>query len=805
LSGFCGISYEILYGRILGNILGEQFTVTASILLTFMLGIGAGMLLGHRLWRHLWLIEAAVGGCAALLASCTDALDRLVYFGTSLAGNDFASTLLICFILLCLPAFLIGCSLPLFAGYLNCISSERVFNRAYAIYNLGAAVTAFLIEFLFLRLFGLKGTTLLIASINALLAVGLLAGFRNLRAAKPAPAGRVSPGFRLLVALALASVASAVFQLVMVKVSECLFGPFRETFALVLTVIFLGIAAGATLTGRWRLRFDHLLAIALFGLAWLLGGFDLCTRLYSQLYSVVAGDYWFSVFLKLAILLVLMGLPSLAFGATIPAMLNVRENVARESGYLLFVSSTANAAGFLMMAFYLHGHFDYGTLVVIVAALTAGSLIVYIGIVPRRLGAVMVFLLAIVALHRTLWDEKLLYLGYDKFSSASLLEENRRQLETTERFKGRQDVFSINWFDGEPFFFINGYISFPLAEEHERLVGALSALFAPRLDNALVLGMGSGASAGSLCLLFDRVDAVEINPAVFENLHRLAEWNFNVESRRPLHKILNDAMAFAKRAEGKYSLILNTVTSPLYFSSSKLYTRDFFELIRKRLTPDGVYITWVDLRVGDEGIDTILKTLSGSFQECAVASVKSRYFLLICSEKKIKVRQLQAVANNREMYEYFFCKKGIPLELLPYSLVTTSAFDLIRNSSAPVNTLDYPALEFEMARLRSPDFDRFLERLSQKMNVAEVAGAFAPVTFDPMKLAIYNMMVLPEDAVVAQRWYYLVAGQTPDFDERIARITNEYRLCLGKCGWRSGSIPWPVLYRLIIRWAKPAS
>ena len=40
LSGFCGISYEILYTKLLGNLLGNQFTINATVLLTFLLGIG---------------------------------------------------------------------------------------------------------------------------------------------------------------------------------------------------------------------------------------------------------------------------------------------------------------------------------------------------------------------------------------------------------------------------------------------------------------------------------------------------------------------------------------------------------------------------------------------------------------------------------------------------------------------------------------------------------------------------------------------------------------------------------------------
>ena len=61
LSGFCGISYEILYTKLLGNLLGNRFTISASVLLTFLLGIGLGTLYAHRFVKKLWVVEAGIG------------------------------------------------------------------------------------------------------------------------------------------------------------------------------------------------------------------------------------------------------------------------------------------------------------------------------------------------------------------------------------------------------------------------------------------------------------------------------------------------------------------------------------------------------------------------------------------------------------------------------------------------------------------------------------------------------------------------------------------------------------------------
>lgn len=60
LSGFAGISYEVLYGRLLGNLIGDQFAVSASVLITFLLGSGLGSAWAYRLWRWLQRLRHGV-------------------------------------------------------------------------------------------------------------------------------------------------------------------------------------------------------------------------------------------------------------------------------------------------------------------------------------------------------------------------------------------------------------------------------------------------------------------------------------------------------------------------------------------------------------------------------------------------------------------------------------------------------------------------------------------------------------------------------------------------------------------------
>jgi len=402
LSGFCGISYEVLYARVLSNAIGDQFAVSASILVAFMLGIGFGTLYAHRLWRFLWLVEGGIGLFGVAFALGGAAIERL-YYGTRLSGGSLGGAMAFCFVLLAAPAFLIGCSLPLFAGYLGRLTEGRVFARAYMIYNFGAALTVLAIEFGLLRLLGLRLTLLAMAALNGVAGVCLVTGFSRLRALREAPPGRLEVSRLSWLALAVASVASAVFQLLMIKLAECFLGPFRETFALVLAVVLLGIASGSAVLRRFRVDLAWLLALAGLGLIGLLAGYEWVTRGYAILRPAAVEHAFANVFLRVAALVLLMGIPSIAFGATVPALLHRLGAYAHDSGRLLFVSSMGNAAGFLLMAFALHRYFDYGVLIVVVGALTAVALVFALGANRRALLAGLALLAALIAAQRTLW------------------------------------------------------------------------------------------------------------------------------------------------------------------------------------------------------------------------------------------------------------------------------------------------------------------------------------------------------------------------------------------------------------------
>jgi tetratricopeptide (TPR) repeat protein len=457
------------------------------------------------------------------------------------------------------------------------------------------------------------------------------------------------------------------------------------------------------------------------GVAWLIVVLSPSITAFATLYPAASDRYPTLVLLKLGMVVLWMGIAAVGFGATIPALLRSHRDVARESGQLLFLSSVANALGFLLMAFVLHRFLDYGPLLVLIAAMVAAALVVEAGLRRRTAWAGIALLVVAAGAWTAVWDELLLYVGHMAFHDLEDLREEKSARHYADRFKGPQDVFAITWKDGKPFFFINGYISIPLSASTEKIVGAVSSMLAPRLDDALVLGVGTGATAGTVGILFDRTEAVEINKVVLENLHRMAEYNFDIEHRPNVTIVHDDGIRFVQTTDRKYSLILNTVTTPLYFSSSKLYTLDFLEDVSDRLQPDGIYVTWIDWRIGDEGFDVIVETLRSVFSHAWLVYLDSNYFIFVCANDEIGLRQFEPVASHAELTRYFLTSYELPPRLLPYAVIHTDAFALAAAEPARRNTLDRPILEFEMARLQdNARLIDFKERLERRIDLARV-------------------------------------------------------------------------------------
>ena len=146
--------------------------------------------------------------------------------------------------------------------------------------------------------------------------------------------------------------------------------------------------------------------------------------------------------------------------------------------------------------------------------------------------------------------------------------------------------------------FLNGNLQFSSIDEyryHEALV--LPALsMAPRRERVLVLGGGDGLGVREVLKFEDvgRVDLVDLDPAITELARqdrqiRTLNADSLADPRVTVHN--DDAFRFLEMSDALYDVVIVDLPDPNNASLSRLYSREFYALLRRRLARTGVFAT----------------------------------------------------------------------------------------------------------------------------------------------------------------------------------------------------------------------
>jgi spermidine synthase len=142
--------------------------------------------------------------------------------------------------------------------------------------------------------------------------------------------------------------------------------------------------------------------------------------------------------------------------------------------------------------------------------------------------------------------------------------------------------------------FLNGKLQFHSGDEyryHEALVHPAMAV-TPHARTALVLGGGDGLALREL-LKYDRlrrVTLVDLDPAMTDLSKRfppLADLNGEAFDDPRVEVVNQDAMIWLQTARGPFDVVIIDFPDPNSFALGKLYTRQFYRMLRSRLAEDG--------------------------------------------------------------------------------------------------------------------------------------------------------------------------------------------------------------------------
>ncbi|HEX4803784.1 MAG TPA: fused MFS/spermidine synthase, partial [Myxococcaceae bacterium] len=170
------------------------------------------------------------------------------------------------------------------------------------------------------------------------------------------------------------------------------------------------------------------------------------------------------------------------------------------------------------------------------------------------------------------------------------------------------------------------------------MAGLVGAMIHPRPSTALVIGLGTGSTAGWLAAVpgIERVDVIELEPAILEVAKACAAVNANALANPKIHIAIGDAREVLLTSRRNYDLIFSEPSNPYRAGIASLFTRNFYEGAATRLSEAGIFMQWVQgYEVDAHTLRSVYATIGSVFPEVETWQLGSKDLLLLASRKPL--------------------------------------------------------------------------------------------------------------------------------------------------------------------------
>jgi spermidine synthase len=762
LSGASSLAYEVAWVKVLTLQLGASAWSIATVVASFMAGLGLGGAWGGRratrmrnpLYAYA-LLELAISCFGFVsLPLLAWASDFAAGF-QSWSGAPFAAVLcirfLVCFGVLLIPTFLMGASLPVLVVGL---SAEDTFGQRVALLyganTLGAALGTIGAGVFGLVALGVSGTIqaaailgLVVAAIAAALGRGWVADEKCANTA-PASSWRLVGAFPI-VALVTGCVA-VFFQIAWTRLLVPVVGSSTYAFAIILTTVLLGIGVGGLVVTVPRVRS----APALFTLGVMvaaaslsaLGGLSFVNRLPSWFSLLAAGTGSRTALLFLAqaaIAGALILVPTCCLGAALPVAIVGHRRCGEDSGRAVgsvYAMNTFGSilgsvlAGFVCLPW-------LGAVGSIWLAASAGLLFALVLVMVDRnasMGRRSITIVTAVALFGGLCvalpsvDMRELHRGvFRTVQAGATKDEVEGDLVYVE--EGRSATVTVARGSNDTVLKVNGKADASAVRDllTQCLLGYLPLALHPDPRDVCIVGYGSGATvyAVSTHPSVKKIDVAEIEAAVIGASGFFRSVNHDVLEDSRVNLFVEDGRTFLRYGKGQYDVIVSEPSNPWIAGISSLFTIEYYETIQRRLRPGGVFCQWIQFyELSDETLAVMLHTLASVFPHIAVFYQKGD---LIC------VASDSPASGDLERYQTLFRAKSA--RRLLKKLEIHDAYDLFAGlfRSYPTNESHFRAAQ------RNTDDNLWLE---YRAPIEMYQGAQAQVEWLPAEEYLANLVAL---------------------------------------------------------------
>jgi spermidine synthase len=661
LSGFAVLLFELLWTRLGTVILGTTTYSVTAVVATLMGGLSVGGFLSGKILR-------------------TVRNPALAYAGTEFCGLGIALTFahvswswmtpndigVLPFLLwMGAATTLFGMSLPFAVAALSRAgNSSDGASFAYGVNTAGGAIGSLMGAFIFVPRFGLLmsariGAVILFAAV----AIALMAARRSGTSERGDQPEELGLNWKALTLAFWCGTASLAVELVWTRLLSLILGPSVYALGIVFFVYLLGIAAGA-LWARSLIRKGKLgISIALvqlflgFSTAWSLFSFGVLPYLFVALASSFhpRPDQLRVIEFFLSAIPIIP--PAVFHGMILPMLIaqatpkdQSSEGVA--TGYIISANTVGAIVGIGLAGLFAIPYFGFLPILIVV-------LIVHVAIALKLLhsvwfstrkafflfaSAVSIFVTLVTFNAGEFWDRSVLASGVYKYAVGDALGGKDPKIEVGKVLYYREGISStvaVIQTSNDRVLSVDGKADASAYGDRSTqvLLAALPLSLSAKTGDVLVIGFASGVTAGVSSLFPEtRVVAVDIEPAVYEASDYFREINHGPLSS-PHEIIVGDGRHYLKEVDRKFDVITSEPSNPWMSGVAPLFTREFFQLAKGRLSDGGVMCQWLPIYgMSKVVVASILKTFQEVFPQVLVfESVENYDLLLIGSTTRISL------------------------------------------------------------------------------------------------------------------------------------------------------------------------
>lgn len=730
-SGMSGLIYQIVWTRMLVLIFGNTMLATSTVLSAFMAGLAAGSYVfgkfadkrPRRLLRVYALLEAGIGVYALLFPILLSVLGPLyTSLYQSLAGSLVAVNLFrfaICFVLIVVPTFLMGASLPVLIK--RFVKGTQTIGRhmglLYGLNTAGAVAGSVVCGFLFLRLLGMRLSTLAAVGINLLVALlAWILGKEKINAKEPGK----NPDKKLnvkkdktqtlsrdyssttvkavLLGIGISGFCALAYELFWTRMLNLFFHNTVYSFTTILATFLTGIALGSLIYSKFlsgianKVRLFIIVEIGIGIFAYITP--FIFNLLYNPVFSRSAG-----AFTILQAVVIMIG-PTILMGIALPLAVQICQRGPKHEGdsvgTVYAVNTIGSILGAFMAGFVFLPHLGIQKSVAVVVGFN-----------------ILAALLALISTSRN-WVRWLYGVSFSGLLVILVIIAPTRIFRSL--YQKKQPTADLAFYKEGKIanvvvynFYKNGYKDLYLNGIEEassrlwhvqlfKMLAALPVVAHPQPDDALMIAFGAGMSAGACIDLVNHFECAELNHDIFEEADFFKTENRDVIHNPKLKMIFNDGRNHLLLAPKKYSLIISDATNPLTFDSWTLYTKEFYELCKQKLKPGGVFCQWVPIPLPSDAIKVILKTFKTVFPHTSFWVIYGcSQCLMLATPERLKIdyqelsKKLPPILKTSGLTEY-----GVdtPDKFLSFFLLGEDQLEKYLAGFDTINTDDLPGAQF---------------------------------------------------------------------------------------------------------------